>query len=49
MQNRAEMYTREEAIKNKHVQFRSKTMGLDLGNSFARPWGFGAWPWHRHI
>jgi len=54
MQNRAEMYTREEAIKNKHIQFRSKTMGPDLGNSFARPWGFGAWPcitkcWHKRI
>lgn len=51
MQNRAEMFTREEAIKNKHIQFCSKTMGPDLENSFARPWGFGAWPcitksWH---
>jgi hypothetical protein len=37
MQNRAEMYTREEAIKNKRIQFRSKTMGPDLENSFTRP------------
>lgn len=54
MQSRAEMYTREEAIKNKHIELRSKTMGPDLGNSFARPWEFGAWPciikcWHTHI
>ena len=44
MQNRVEMYTREEAIKNKLIQFRSKTIGPDLGNSFARPCGYGAWP-----
>jgi hypothetical protein len=54
MPNRAEMYTREEAIKNKRIQFRSKTIGPDLENSFTRPWGFGAWPsitkcWQRHV